>query len=254
MTKTKEMALWSEDETQVLRNTVAKGLSDSELLVFLKFVSETNLNPFKRQIYAIKRGGGMSIQTGIDGFRSMAEDTGKYAGSDDAIFETTEGGKGLISAKIVVYKMVEGVRCSFGATAYWAEYNQPSGQMWKKMPRTMLAKCAEALALRKAFPGKLSGIYTNEEMDQADNQVTTPEPVKPATTKKTSDPNLHKTIVNLEANLVDNYGYSFDEIEKVRESVGGTKILEDMTDEQKRPYLARLAKALEKSEHKKAGQ
>ena len=56
------------------------------------------------------------------------------------------------------------------ATAIWGEYAQPSGPMWKKMPHLMLAKCAEALALRRAFPAELSGVYIKKEMDQADSE------------------------------------------------------------------------------------
>lgn len=167
---------WSDADRKVLLNTVARGLNDSELMVFAKYCQETGLNPFRRQIYAIKIGGSLTIQTGIDGFRSMAEETGKYAGSDDAEFETD--GNTLVSAKVAVYKMVEGVRCAFSATAYWSEYNVPNGNMWRKMPHTMLGKCAEALALRKAFPGKLSGIYTKDEMDQADTTVVDAEVVE----------------------------------------------------------------------------
>jgi hypothetical protein len=65
--------------------------------------------------------------------------------------------------------MVQGQRCPFVAAAYWDEYCPAQGQdkMWQKMPRTMLSKCAEALAIRKAFSTKLGGVYTADEMQQA---------------------------------------------------------------------------------------
>jgi hypothetical protein len=69
---------------------------------------------------------------------------------------------------VTVWKMVGGVRGSFTASALWSEYQQANNKMWAKMPCTMLAKCAEALALRKAFPADLSGLYTTEEMMQAE--------------------------------------------------------------------------------------
>jgi phage recombination protein Bet len=47
----------------------------------------------------------------------------------------------------------------------------PDGK-WATMPHVMLAKCAEAQALRKGWPEDLSGIYAPEEMDQAMVDIT----------------------------------------------------------------------------------
>ena len=94
----------------------------------------------------------------------------RSAGSDDAVFVSSQDGKYPSSASVTVYRMVGGTRCAFSATARWDEYypgDNGSGGMWRKMPHTMLAKCAEALALRKGFPHQTAGLYTADEMDQA---------------------------------------------------------------------------------------
>ncbi|GEM_PF-6622701 len=155
--------------------------------MFAKYCSETGLSPFKRQVHLVKRGSKQgdryTIQTGIDGYRSMANQTGLYAGNDDYQFDeglneyqmVKANRKNPVTATATVYKLVNGVRCPFAATARWEEYVQTyfrDGQtctspFWEKMPFLMLGKCAEALAFRKAFPDELSGVYTDEEMQQA---------------------------------------------------------------------------------------
>jgi phage recombination protein Bet len=160
---------FSRDKVELIKRTIAVGASDDELELFLYTAKRTGLDPLARQIYAIKRSGKMTIQTAIDGYRLIADRTGQLAGISDYIFDTEEG-KNPGKATVTVHKIVNGTAREFTASARWSEYSQPSSPMWQKMPYLMLGKCAEALALRKAFPADLSGIYTAEEMAQADNE------------------------------------------------------------------------------------
>jgi len=166
-------------QVAALRQLGVEKVNESDLAVFFHQCVRTGLDPFAKQVYLVGRWDGRAqsmkytIQTGIDGYRLIAERTGAYAGSDES---WVEGANGLpTSATVSVYKVIERVRCAFTATAHWSEYCQttkdgrPMG-LWAKMPHRMLAKCAEALALRKAFPQDLAGVYTAEEMSQADSE------------------------------------------------------------------------------------
>ena len=159
-------------QLDLIKNQIAKGCTDGEIEYFIGVCQRTGLDPFQRQIYAIRRKDNkvekMTIQTGIDGYRLIADRTGRYAGSDDPIHHCDAAGN-LTRSTVTVWKIVSGVRCSFTASALFDEYVQQSSPMWTKMKFTMLAKCAEALALRKAFPADLSGLYTTEEMMQSEN-------------------------------------------------------------------------------------
>ena len=178
-------------QVELIKSVIAKGASDDELKLFLYTAKRTGLDPLTKQIHFVKREvnkklangawvkeGQMTVQTGIDGYRAIAERTGKLAGISDATYDSEENDFPN-KATVTVYKMVEGQRVEYVSSARWKEYAQvyvkngveTVGPMWKKMPYLMLAKCAEALALRKAFPNDLSGIYTTEEMAQADNKV-----------------------------------------------------------------------------------
>lgn len=159
---------WLEKQDLVL-NTVAQGANATELAHFFHVAAHRGLDPLARQIYWVKRQGKGVIQVGIDGFRAIAHRTGQCAGSDEIEYGPKVGPGYPEWAKVTVYKMVQGQRCPFVATARWDEYypGDAQGFQWKRMPFAMLGKCAEALALRKAFPESLSGMYAPEEMDQA---------------------------------------------------------------------------------------
>lgn len=181
----------SADATKVklLKDTFCKGSTDQEFMLFIHACERTKLDPFMRQIHAVKRWDStlkresMTIQTGIDGYRLIAERTGCYSPGREPSYTYDPNGN-LESATVYVKKMTkDGTWHEVAATAFFDEYcqrnreNKPIG-MWQKMARNQLAKCAETLCLRKAFPAELSGIYTREEMEQA--EVATVEPVQAA--------------------------------------------------------------------------
>ena len=160
---------WSREQVELIKSTVALGATDNELKLFLYTAKRTGLDPLTKQIHFVKRQGRVAIQTGIDGYRAIAERSKTLAGIDDAVYEVeSETGKPK-KASVTVYRLVDGQRVGFTASARWSEYAPQGNQafMWNKMPFLMLGKCAEALALRKAFPNDLTGIYTDEEMHQA---------------------------------------------------------------------------------------
>jgi hypothetical protein len=115
----------------------------------------------------------MCVQTGIDGFRLIAERTGKYSPGKDTEFLYCAKGS-LLGAKVYVKKMTpDGTWHDISATALIREYSTGQG-LWGKMPHVMIEKCAEARALRRAFPADLSGLYAAEEMEQADKRAPSP--------------------------------------------------------------------------------
>jgi phage recombination protein Bet len=175
---------WTKNRFEVIQRTYFKGLSMDDIAVFGHVCKHVGLDPFLKQIYPVirnvKQKDGtskptMSIQTGIDGYRAVAERTGKYSPGKEPLFKyenLTDGSRRLFSATAYVMKMTnDGKWHEVAATAILTEY-RPAFQndFWATKPHIMLSKCAEALSLRKAFPAELSSIYTKEEMDQADKE------------------------------------------------------------------------------------
>jgi len=159
--QTKAQGEWTREQIETIKQTVAKGASDAQLALFLQTCKSRNLDPFMKQVFFTPQG---AIIVSIDGLRSIAERTGAYAPGPTR-FEYDANG-GLSAAFVTVKKLVGGSWHEVEESAFMEEYRGGT-PIWKKMPRVMLAKCAEARALRRAFSSDLSGLYAAEEMDQA---------------------------------------------------------------------------------------
>ena len=155
------------EQIAIIKESICKGATDSELQFFLQVCKRTGLDPFSRQIYSIPRGGQRTIQVGIDGLCLIADRTGKYMPGKESVFGYTSTGAIYSCTAYIKKQARDGSWHEVSAIAFWDEYNAGQG-LWKKMPRRMLEKCSLALCLRKAFPSDLSGLYTHEEMEQAD--------------------------------------------------------------------------------------
>lgn len=192
---------WNDEEKAIVEaaglvhtdsQTGQKTLAERPVVAaFLAHCAQTQLNPLARQIYCIARKSKgqlkWQIQISIDGARLVAERSGEYAGQTTPEF-TSDGvtwTQVWLSPEPPKAARVGVLRKSFKeplyAIALWDAYavyddvwengrktgeKKPSA-MWSKMGPLMLAKCAEMLALRKAFPQDLSGLYSSEEMQQA---------------------------------------------------------------------------------------
>lgn len=180
---------FSADEVDLIKRTICPGSTNDELKMFLYVANKVKLDPFVRQIYSIERRSKNAktnqweskkqMLISIDGQRLVAERSGKYLGQVGP-FWCGKDGKWLdiwthsdlpFASKVGVWK--EGFKEPTWGIAIFQSYAQYKNDgslntFWKKFPELMIAKCAEALALRKAFPDFLSGLYTLEEMGNED--------------------------------------------------------------------------------------
>lgn len=210
------LRVYTQEERALIRRIAAKECTDEEFEAFIYRCERSGLDPLARQIYCqirrYKDGDewkrSLTIEAHIDGFRVVAERSKCYAPGRDTVFKYE--GKALVSATAYVKKRTEdGTWHEFGVEAFFEEYVQTlrdgstPNRMWKKMPRLMLAKCSEALTLRKGWPQDLSGIYTREEMGQAETdnderppqkQETKPAGDKPQPQEKTEAPASVKSV------------------------------------------------------------
>jgi phage recombination protein Bet len=194
---TSDQDFWTPKQAAALQQLGVADASNADLAVFFHVVSRSGLDPFARQIYMIGRREKnkndqwvtkQTIQTGIDGYRLIARRAADKAGEKLAEPEPRWCGKDLqwleawpfdeppAACKVVIYRDGE----PFAGVVNYREFVQVNRDgkptsMWKRMPANQLAKCAEAQALRKAYPQELAGIYVEDEMHQASNPEPAPE-------------------------------------------------------------------------------
>lgn len=181
------------EKVELIKDTIARGASDDELMLFLHLAQRSGLDPFSRQIYLIERRQQIDgqwkttrqPQTGIDGLRLIADRTDRYAPGREPTY-TYDAVGGLLTATAYVKKWVRGEWHEIAATAHYDEYvgRTSKGEvtkMWADKPHIMLAKCAEALALRRAFPAEMSGLYTADEIRSGADELPAASAANPIT-------------------------------------------------------------------------
>lgn len=185
-----------ETQLELVKRTVAPGLTDEEFALFCHVARVRHLDPLQRQIHAVKRATWdpekngyvekMSLQTGIDGYRAIANRTDLYMPSDRLPLVEDAGKDSLrVTVWVKKYSRNDSDWHEFGATAYYREYVQTRrnkgtnkvepNAMWEKMPINQLTKCAEALALRRGWPEELGQIYVDEELPSQEPVYLPPE-------------------------------------------------------------------------------
>lgn len=154
----------SDADIALIKQTVAKGATDSELKLFLYRAKKMGLDPLKmNQIYFVKYGQNPgTIVIGLDGFRSIAAKTGKHVGTKRGVIRDDSGK--CVGAWCEVYRSdwKEPAREEVSLHEY-----DTGKAMWARMKETMIKKVAEVAALRMAFPDDLGGVFADEELDTA---------------------------------------------------------------------------------------
>lgn len=181
-----DLIMFEPAKLELIRKTICGNLSQPQFDLFMSVARARGLDPVLNQIHAVVRKvkvsknpdkyeDRMTIQVGIDGFRLIAARTGEFLGCDETIFKYDKDNN-VIEAKVTVYRFVQGHKAAFTGVAYWDEFypGDTLGFMWNSKPRTMLGKCAEVQALRKAFPNDLSGVYEPAEIEKTEEKDVTP--------------------------------------------------------------------------------
>lgn len=160
----KSIVVKSEWEKQLalVRSIAAPKCDETEFQLLCYQAKQLNLDPLKRQIWAIKyqEGKPASIFVGRDGYLAIAHQSGQFDGMDSGTSGVGEDLKGFAT----VWR--KDMEHPFHVEVALKEYNKKQGN-WITMPATMIQKVAESQCLRRAF--NISGVYSPEEIPDKDS-------------------------------------------------------------------------------------
>lgn len=163
--------LWTAEDRKLIKETVAKGTTESEFKLFLYTAAKYQLDPLVKQVWCVKYDAKSPAQIfcGRDGFLSIAHRSGQFDGMESG----TKMVDGELYGWCRVYR--KDMSHPFTVAVPLSEYNTGNG-LWRTKPRTMIQKVAESQALRRAFD--ISGIYSPEEIETEPQEPIniTPEP------------------------------------------------------------------------------
>jgi len=167
----------------VLESSLYPGAAHDSIRMVLSWAQARGVDPMDKPCHIVPMWDSKTermrdvIMPSVDYYRQKAESTGEYLGLSDTEYgqtKTLQVGEFSIDypewAKVIVRRLVHGHVAEFPAKVFWLETyatkkrdTKVPNAMWQKRPFGQLEKCAEALALRRAFP-KLCGGPTAEEM------------------------------------------------------------------------------------------
>lgn len=167
------------DETSLLRRNKFPGLDDEQFATAQAMWRSAGLDPWSEQFHvrlvwdSVRKAQVPKLILNIEGIRARAHATGQYAGNDEPEHLYMDDGRAPTKCTFTVKRIVNGREAKFVAAAMWDEYFGNDPERWPdvvaQFPRVCLERCAEALALRRAFP-EVRDVYTPEEFIRQDRQ------------------------------------------------------------------------------------
>lgn len=208
----------TEEQVAIIKNTVAKGVTDTELAYFLQVCKTIELNPFNKEIWCYKDGkGNLIVFTGRDGLLSKAQKNPNFNGirsceikEKDEWFIDIPTGKihhkiksidrgNIIGAYALVFRKDGEPTVEF---VEFATYNK-GYNTWKTHPAEMIKKVAESKALKKAFG--ISMVQIEEDFNIKDEKIIDTNPLPELLPNTENWNNVLKAIAN---------GYTISDVEK----------------------------------------
>jgi len=181
-----ELVIWNEDKNlPEIKKLFAAKLTDLEFRVFVEMGKATGLNPFLKEIWAIKftDNGAAQIFVARDGYRKSAQRHPKYdyhyseAVYSNDFFESNDGvyshkfnmkDRGELVGAFCNVKRKDSTR-PISVFVEFREYDLKQS-LWKSKPATMIKKVAEVQGLRMAFQELFAGTYEELEIDDNENK------------------------------------------------------------------------------------